>query len=295
MSTLPPDRVAVVILNWNKAELTRRCVDIAQAATDLPAHWIVVDNASKEPLGALPADVSVIRNAENLGFAGGVNVGLKHAFDRGADYVWLLNNDAEALPHALDRLVAAMRQDAAIGQASSLILNADENDEIECYGGYTHHGTSLTTKSAEQYGEWRRQSPERIFLLGTSLLVRRALVEKIGYFDAGLFAYHEDNDFSRRTAAGGFSSVVVAESQVRHASGKHDDRVSRPPYYYYYMVRNELLVMRKLGDPAKAIYWALRRHWRWYRNQDVPAACHRAIRLGMLHGLLGRTGPMPSR
>ncbi len=291
----PSDRVAVVILNWNKAELTRRCVEIAQESTALPVHWIVVDNASQEPLGEMPPNVTVIRNEVNKGFAGGVNVGLKHAFEHGADYAWLLNNDAETFPQALEHLVAAMQADPQIGLASSLILNSDENDEIEFYGGYTEMGTSLVTKSAEQYALWRRECPERIWLLGTALLIRRALVEKIGYFDDGLFAYHEDNDISRRTAAAGFRSVVIAESKVRHPSGKHGEVMPRPPYYYYYMVRNDLLVLRKLRDPARAWYWSLRRHWRWYRSPEVPAACRKAIRLGIVHGLLGRTGPMTAK
>ena len=287
--------VAVIILNWNKADLTRRCLEIARAATARPVHWIVVDNASTEPLGELPPDVTVIRKPVNAGFAGGVNTGMCHAFEHGADYAWLLNNDAEAFPQALDHLVAAVEADPSIGLASSLILNADEDDAIECYGGYTERGAAVVTKSAEQYAEWRRVAPERIWVLGTALLVRRTLVERIGYFDDGLFAYHEDYELSRRAASAGFCNVVVAESKVRHQSGKQDEEGSRAPYYYYYMVRNELLVLRKLRDPAKASYWALRRDWRWYRNRRVPAPCRRAIRLGVVHGLTGRSGPMPTK
>ena len=280
---------AVVILNWNKAELTRQCLDRARAATRSPVHWIVVDNGSDKPIADLPADVTVLRNGRNLGFSGGVNVGLRHAFAAGAAHAWLLNNDAEPLPGALDTLVAACRADPGIGLASAVILNSDAGDAIFSHGGVWLAGDYRRITDPVAYGNRALTAPRRIWLPGTALLVSRDLVEWIGYFDERLFAYWEDNDFSRRSAAAGFRNVVVPGACVRHPCG--DDGTVRPPYYHYLMARNELLLLRKFRDGARPFWWALRRLWRWQANPSLPLPQCRAIRDGIRDGLLGRGGP----
>ena len=286
-------KVAVVILNWNKAQQTQRCLEIARRTTPISAHWIVVDNGSTEPMNILGDDVTLLRNEENLGFAGGVNTGLRHAFTAGVDYAWLLNNDTEPLPGALDALLAVAQADPAIGLASPVILNADANDEIEFHGGLWGNGDYRTTSKPAEYARWLAASPNQIWLLGTALLVSRQLVERVGYLDETLFAYWEDNEISRRSAAAGFHNVVVPEARVRHESGHPaQNPAERPPYYYYFMTRNELLLLRKTGDLAKLrpIYWALCRAVRLYKRLASLPAQRQAVRRGMLDGLLGRGG-----
>ncbi len=289
-----PARVAVVILNWNAAEMTRRCLEVARAACAEPVHWIVVDNGSAAPIGGLGEDVTVIRNAENLGFAGGVNVGLRRGFGGGAEHVWLLNNDAEPLAGSLARLLEVARADARVGLASPVVLNLDMGDAIDWCGGIWRDGIYEKTRDPAEFARWEAQWPERVWLVGTALLVSRRLIERIGYFDEKLFAYYEDNDMSRRSAAAGFRNVLVADAAVRHHSGNLKERPGeRPPYYYYLMVRNELLLLRKTRERAAPFYWALRRIRRLYRGLRGHPAQRRAIRRGVVDAVLGRGGPYP--
>jgi N-acetylglucosaminyl-diphospho-decaprenol L-rhamnosyltransferase len=284
--------IAVVIINWNKAALTRHCLAAAQRATSRPARWIVVDNGSAEPIGALPPGVTLLSNAHNLGFAGGANTGLKHAFAAGAEYVWLLNNDAEPLPGALDDLLATAQADPAIGLASSVILNADAGDAIDWHGGLWQDGSYLRTTDPTEYASWASNAPNRIWLVGTAMLVTRRLTERIGYFDEALFAYWEDNDISRRSTSAGFRNVVAPGSFVRHSAGSSAEHIAqRPPYYHYYMTRNEILLHRKTGDGLRPFYWLLRRTARLYQKPILQGAQRRAIRRGITDGLLGRGGP----
>ena len=287
-----PPRVAVVILNWNAADMTRRCLEAAGAACSEAVLWIVVDNGSATPIDGLSDAVTLIRNPANLGFAGGVNVGMRQAFAAGAEHVWLLNNDAEPLPGSLDRLLEAARGDPSIGLASPVILNLDLDDAIDWCGGVWHEGAYEKTRDPAEFERWRSQWPERVWLVGTALLVSRALVDRIGDFDEKLFAYYEDNDISRRSAAAGFRNVVVSDAAVRHHSGNLKERPGeRPPYYYYLMVRNELLLMRKTGERPAPFYWALRRIRQLYRTLAEHPAQRRAIRRGLLDAVLGRGGP----
>jgi GT2 family glycosyltransferase len=281
-------KFAAVILNWNQAELTESCLAATRRATGLDVDYVVVDNGSDAPFRTTLPGVTVVRNSRNLGFTGGANVGLQHAFSAGADYVWLLNNDAEPLSGALDALAAMVVRNASIGLASSVIVdsNAWEN---KSYGLLHEAGEYNPISSPEDYERCCDGTPSRICLLGTALLVSRTLVERIGYFDDELFAYWEDIDISRRSASAGFNNVVVIDSYVRHASNGAS-LGKRPPYYYYYMTRNQLLIARKLHDPLRPTYWALRRFWQWYKSPSLSKMQRRAIRQGVLHGFAGISG-----
>jgi N-acetylglucosaminyl-diphospho-decaprenol L-rhamnosyltransferase len=253
----------------------------------------VVDNGSVEPVGRLGTDVTLLCNRQNLGFAGGVNCGLRHAFAAGADHVWLLNNDAEPLAGALEALLEVAEQDASIGLASAVILNTDDNQAVEFHGGLWDGHTYHKTEDAAQYASWAATNPSRIWLVGTALLVSRRLIERIGYFDEAMFAYWEDNDISRRSSAAGFLNVVVANAVVSHQSGRPaDNPEERPPYFYYYMTRNELLLMRKMGElmRVRPLYWMMRRTIRVLSRLDSLPAHRRAIWRGVFDGVLGRGG-----
>lgn len=285
-------KTAVVILNWDNAAQTRCCFDIARRMTGVDAHWIIVDNGFLDPIGEIEG-ATLIRNPTNLGFTGGVNCGLRHAFEHGANTVWLLNNDAEPVHGALDELLATVADDPAIGLASAVLLNVDDNDAIGFHGGRWDDLGYHTTANPEEYARWLADDPKRIWLAGTALLVTRRLVEQIGYFDESFFAYWEDNDISRRSAAAGFRNVVVPKALVRHRSGHPaTNPAERPPYYYYYMTRNELKLLQKTGELTKArlTYWTFRRIARLRKRLSMHPAQRRAVRQGVMDWLLGRQG-----
>ena len=106
--------VLTVVLNWRRPDETLACVR-SLLDIDYPNQRVLVVGNSAGASGidtvlsGLP--VEIIRNPANLGFTGGVNVGLRHALATGADYAWLMNSDATAAPEALRRLVAAAEAD----------------------------------------------------------------------------------------------------------------------------------------------------------------------------------------
>jgi len=125
---MPSPKVSIVLVNWNNLEDTVECVDSLVRCT-YPAHDVtVVDNGSdgddamqlRERFGEA---IRLIESTTNVGFAGGSNLGIRDALDRGADYVLLLNNDTVAGPEFLDELVASVGGDPGIGIAGGKILS----------------------------------------------------------------------------------------------------------------------------------------------------------------------------
>ena len=297
-SVLPP--VGIVVLNWNAAGETLGCLASLRAQDYPNAALIVIDNGSApDDLAALRAglgDAALIANPRNLGFAGGVNTGIARALADGAAYVWLVNNDARVAPDALTRLVAAAEGDARLGLLSPVIRNLDRGDAPDFAGGLFAPAplTFRMTANVAEGQAWQHAQPDRIWLTGTALLIRRAAVQRIGGFDAALFAYFEDNDYALRAAAAGFRNAVVPGAEVFHRSGDPSAAVpGKRPYFYYYMARNQILLLRKHGGlrrNARALVWALRAQAREARRWRAYPEVVRAIGAGIVDGLRGAGG-----
>jgi GT2 family glycosyltransferase len=237
--------VVIVVLNWKACDVTLRCVD-SLATIDYPRYRIVViDNESTEESARLLAaepSIELIRNRDNLGFTGGVNVGIRWAIEHGADYVWLFNNDATSPPDTLSKLVAAAEANERIGLVSAVLYDpaAPERPSpfLACGGE--------ATDDLEQAREWQEKRPNEIVLYGTALLIRRTVIAKIGMFDERFFAYYEDYDYSLRSSRAGFRNICVPGAIVYHPA-KHpvEDTDSVQPHVYYYSNRNSILLRKK--------------------------------------------------
>lgn len=293
-------RVAIVILYWNDGAATLACLDALQN-TDYPNYTvIIVDNGSRDGSAQRIRDlgsVDLIANPTNLGYTGGVNVGIERAMADGADYVWLLNSDATTQPDVLSRLVATAEADPAIGLVSPVFHDPDRPSVPEfCLGRFdpVSRYASQTDDPAVAM-DWQQNHPQQVLLLGTALLIRRHLIEAVGVLDPNYFAYVEDVDYCLRAVAAGFRTVAVPQAVVFH---KFKQPVtspdSVPPYLHYFITRNYLLLWRKLPRPMllrKAMLWFLyQRLGQIERMQDVPLAVD-AVLSGLWDGLRGIGGP----
>jgi GT2 family glycosyltransferase len=259
---------------------------------------LVIDNGSTDgsanALSALGERIDLIPSPENLGYAGGNNLAMQQAFDRGASYVWLFNSDAVAEPNALSRMIEVCEADREIGLASPLIR--EEDDRIQFAGRLFNLSVPDTTSTEDvaQAQAWQVKFPDRIALTGTAMLVSRALYERIGGLDDRLFAYWEDTDYSIRSAAAGYRNVVIFDITVFHP-GK--PTIASPgavrPHYYYFMARNELLLWRKCCPRIrflKSALWVLRHRLIQIERMPGNQVGIDAILAGLWHGWLGVGG-----
>ncbi len=244
-------KAAIIILNWNGGEDTFACLESLRAL-DYPDRLIVlVDNASTDGspetvLRRFP-EASLVRNAENLGYAAGNNAGIRYALEQGADYIFLLNNDTAVEPDFLSRLVEAAERDPALGIIGPKILFFGSRT-LWYAGGFLDRATGLTYHRGENEpdrGQYDLPGPVD-FASGCGLLARRAVFEQLGGFDPDYHHGYEDTDLCLRAKAAGFGVGYLPRAVIYHrlarASGGR-----RSPYYLYYRTRNHLLFTGKLG------------------------------------------------
>jgi GT2 family glycosyltransferase len=225
--------VAAVVLSWNGREDTLACLRSLQGEG---AELIVVDNASTDGTAEAVKGVELIRNDKNLGYAGGMNVGIRAALERGADAVLLLNNDVEVEPGAVAALAAAA---SGAGAVCPVVVFRDDPDRVWYAGadfdprrGYQgRHRTSIDGGETER-------------ICGAAVLIPRATIEAIGAFDEALFAYVEDADWSLRARGAGLALRVVPDARVRHKVSAATGGEGSPDALYY-SVRNLLTVCER--------------------------------------------------
>jgi len=257
--------VCAIVLNWNGWEDTVRCLAALRRSTYPHLRVVVVDNGSTddsvERLAPLLDDArsEFIRSERNLGFTGGVNLGLQRALERGADAVLLLNNDATVEPECVSTLLVALEARPDVGLAGPRIVWRDRPDHIwsagmsvAWLGATVHAHRDEPLDPAGSHGRLYAICPVQ-GLSACVLLVRRAVLEGIGLLDDRYFAYYEDFDLCLRARRAGYRSLYVGTAHAAHAgsaSANRDGGRSQSALVNYYGARNILLFMATHAPPA---------------------------------------------
>jgi GT2 family glycosyltransferase len=218
MGVLSPDNipsVAVVVLNWNGTEDTLGCLGSLARLNYPRCEIIVVDNGSQRSPRVRVAEqfpsVTYIETGLNLGYAGGNNVGIRHALAAGHDYVFVLNNDTEVESELLRHAVGVAESDPRIAVVGVKIISWDDRTRVwVAYGRLTYRQglVHLVGYLKPDNGAFDEQS-DVPWVPGTAMLLRRRALEAIGPFDDGYFAYHEDVDWCTQAHEQGWRVVFA--------------------------------------------------------------------------------------
>jgi len=229
----PRAPVSVLIPSWNSGDLLARCLESLRGEA---ADIVVVDNASGDGSADMTAarfpDVTLVRSATNLGFAGALNEAARHARGR---YLLLLNPDTEASPGAVDRLARFVDAQPRCGAAAARLV--DERGRPQAEFGVRRFPTLgswavdllLIDKLWPSNPVTRRYRARDLSFAGPTeveqpaaacLLVRRDAFEQLGGLDDAFYpAWFEDVDFCRRLRAAGWSIYLVPDAVFRHRGG----------------------------------------------------------------------------
>jgi GT2 family glycosyltransferase len=212
----------VVILNWNLPRDTIACVESVQTGAPDGVEIVVVDNGSTDDSlvrlhDQLGDGITLLGTGENLGFAGGVNIGIERAMAEGARSVLLLNNDTVVDPDMIQHLVLAASQSPHAGIVGPIIYYYDQPDMVWRIGDREVRGLPVPVKLPDQVIAGAAGSPfPADYVTACGVLVRREVFDAIGLFDTSYFFYFEDADFCRRARQAGFEVWCAPQAKMWH-------------------------------------------------------------------------------
>jgi GT2 family glycosyltransferase len=221
-----PPPVSVVIVNWNRKDLLRACLNSLAAQTFTDFEIIVVDNGSDdgsaEMVREIGRPIKLIENRENRGFCAANNQGFSVSQ---SEYVALLNNDAEADPGWLQALLDAVRVkpdvgESDVGMVASKILVWEDPSIIDKCGHLIYPDGQNRGRGHGQVdrGQFSRQE-EVLWPDGCAALYRRAMLDEVGGFDEEFFAYADDAELGLRARIAGWTCLYAPGAVVRHHRG----------------------------------------------------------------------------
>lgn len=252
--------VSIITINYNQAEVTRQFLDSSRLLTHANVEIIVVDNASQPSLSSSIdtsqyPNVRVIRSEQNLGFTGGNNLGIANA--NGA-YFFIVNNDTELNADLLTELLKPFAADERIGVTCPKI-RFFSNPTLVQYAGY--NPMNMLTGTAVPVGyklpddsSYDQPGPTA-FAHGCAMLVKRAVIDKVGRFAERFFLYYEELDWSQRIRDAGFIIQYQPSAYILHKESMSVGEFS--PLKTYYLTRNRILFMRRHCNPAQKLIFYL--------------------------------------
>jgi len=296
-----PIDTAAVLVNWNGADDTLATLaSLDRAAGRATLRVVVVDNGSAdgsaERLRRARPDVEVIATGENLGFAGGNDVGLRRVLaDPRIARVLLLNTDVEVDPGFLPPLAAALA-DPAVAAAGPKIFCFDPPDRLWAAGGRLRIRETVTVEFGRGLPDGPRFSrPADVSYLTTCcLLVRRGALEAVGLLDPAYFLNVDDADWCRRALDAGLRLRYVPESRIWHKVAASTAGGYTPVKTFHTGRSNALYVRRHGGPLALAGFLAanlVALPLAWLR--ELPRGNAGAVAAKARGVLRGLTDPLP--
>lgn len=232
-----------VVSAWKKLTYPKdlvECVIVDNPHPEYGSSLSYIDEHVMPMAGREIPHVTILPQKENLGFAGGNNVGIQWALDHGFDYIYLHNNDGFMTAGTLEPLVAVMENDKTIGVAQSLLLLHPDTQYVNAAGNSFHYlGFGFCREYRTRTSDLHIGPVEDIsYASGAAVMLRADLLRRYGLWDEDFFLYHEDLEYTFRLRIAGYRAVVVRDSLFYHKY-----QFGRSIEKFYWMERNRIGVL----------------------------------------------------
>ena len=238
-------KLSIITVNYNGYKDTCELID--SIPFDDSMEVIVVDNASKENEANLIQkrypQVKVIRSEQNLGFAGGNNLGIKAAKGK---YLFLINNDTIFKDFSIQPLIDRLESKSQIGMICPKIRFIWGTNPIQ-FAGYTPL-SKITVRNQsigfgeEDQGQYETAHPTP-YAHGAAMLIKREALGKVGLMPEDYFLYYEELDWSMMFTRAGYQIWYDPACTIYHKESQSTGQKS--PLRTYYITRNRLLLVKR--------------------------------------------------
>jgi len=242
-----PLRLTAIVLNYRTPDDTAVAVASLLASDRRPDETIVVDNDTgpdcRRALAPWSDRITCIQTGRNLGFPGGMNAGIRHALDRGADRIALVNSDVVVPPDCLGRLESALDADPGAGIVGPLVLARSSPDVVGSVGVDYNARTGRMRLRAAGAARGTVNGAVRAdvdAVAGCLMLVSREVFARAGLLDERYFFSFEELDFCLRARAAGFHTRLAPGAVAYHEGSRAIGEGS--PRRFYFAARNHLLL-----------------------------------------------------
>ena len=213
-------KISIIIPSWNTKNLLRNCLKSLGSSYEI----IVVDNNSTDGTVKMIEkefpDVLLIKNKKNLGFGAANNQGLRKAK---GDYLLLLNSDTVIKNKAPLVMAQYLKNNNDVGVVGPKLLNKDESLQPSA-GPFPNLKISFIMLFLEHWlGDLVRSSFKKTkevdWVMGAAFMIKREILNKVGFMDEGLFMYMDEVEWSFRIKKAGYKVVFYPQAQITHLGG----------------------------------------------------------------------------
>jgi GT2 family glycosyltransferase len=262
-STTEADKTCAVVVTFNRKTLLEECLAALLNQTKPLDEIIVIDNASTDGTDELIAakfpNITYVKLPENVGGSGGFHYGIKLAYEKDHDWIWVMDDDAIPMADALQRLWdCPMRIEERVYALASAVLNWDETIFPAHRRIFNPKTRTETIIGADKYTQDYFQMDTASFV---GFLLSRKAIEEVGLPLKEMFIYFDDTEYSLRIRKKGIMLTVPASRIVHGERGRAlgSSPWGQPPsgWKKYYAIRNRVYTYRKHGKPSFAFYIGL--------------------------------------
>jgi GT2 family glycosyltransferase len=237
---MPQPSVFVIILNYNGKDTLLDCLSSVYNSDYPNMNVVVVDNFSTdgsfEQAKEKFSKAHFISNSLNMGFAKGNNLGIRFALEKFADYIFLLNNDAEIFSDTLSLLVSSAEKTPSFGIISPMILGSDQ--KTPWFAGGKINWLQMSCVHYPGVAEQNIYPTE--YASGCAMLINKSVFRKIGLFDERFFLYYEDADFSFRASKSNFKIMLLPTAKAIHYEKSNRQNLQKT----YWLVLSALIFFK---------------------------------------------------
>ncbi|NML69375.1 glycosyltransferase family 2 protein [Chryseobacterium sp. RP-3-3] len=241
-------KIYFIIVTYNAMKWAERCFTSLRQSS-VPVNCIVIDNCStdgtQEYIKTHFPEVDFIQSQENLGFGKANNLGIEKAYKEGADFFYLMNQDAWLYEESLEKLLEVYHSHpntAEIGIMSPVHIDGTEKKLDIFLDKYIAYNCEKTRLISDLYFQSLKPYYELDFVNAAHWLLPKKTIEKVGGFNPYFFHYGEDNEYVNRVHFHKMKIILAPASKVVHDGKQSLNKIDYTKY-------KDLSIETKILDP----------------------------------------------